>query len=183
MSISRRFTAFVTSFHSVKPLALFVLTNAVRHRAIQSTATISSTKSVLMTKIHKPVSERGIFELNGHGRCRVSTSTMSKGGNDSNTHARPMTSHSPQKSKAGSGNRAEIPPEEHYAYIQSILERLHRLEETLHIRGYSVLRWGLGLVVAVGLAVYMFREPLKENVADEIADVASRSLGKNIVAP
>ena len=27
----------------------------------------------------------------------------------------------------------------------------------------------------------MFREPLKENVADEIADVASRSLGKQIL--
>lgn len=187
MEISRKCANFVTRFHSVRPL--FVLTSVVRHRALQSSALVSYTKLSLMAKIYTPLSGREILELNGRGKCKAfgeysfvrTMSTMSKGESESSTLARPITSHSPQESKLKAGNGAEILPEEHYAYIQSILDRLHRLEETLHIRGYSVLRWGLGLVVAVGLAVYMFREPLKENVADEIADVASRSLADESV--
>ena len=44
-----------------------------------------------------------------------------------------------------------------------------------------MLRWGLSALVLAGLAIYVFREPLRENVADEVADVASRSLGKVVI--
>lgn len=60
----------------------------------------------------------------------------------------------------------------------SILERLHSLENKVRIYGYSTIRWGLGLVFLLGVGVYIFRESLRENVADEVAGVASRSLGK-----
>ena len=52
------------------------------------------------------------------------------------------------------------------------------LEESLRVRGYSILRWGLAVLLVTGFGIYIFREPLRENVADEVADVASRSLGK-----
>mgnify|MGYP006973407228 CR=1 FL=1 len=63
----------------------------------------------------------------------------------------------------------------------TILQRLHDLEESFRVRGHSVLRWGLSALVLAGLAIYVFREPLRENVADEVADVASRSLGKVVI--
>lgn len=44
-----------------------------------------------------------------------------------------------------------------------------------------MLRWGLSAFVLAGLAIYAFREQLRENVADEVADVASRSLGKVVL--
>ena len=44
-----------------------------------------------------------------------------------------------------------------------------------------MLRWGLSALLLAGLAIYVFREPLRENVADEVADVASRSLGKVVI--
>lgn len=67
------------------------------------------------------------------------------------------------------------PSEEH---THTILQRLHGLEESLRVRGYSTLRWGLAVLLVTGFGIYIFREPLRENVADEVADVASRSLGK-----
>ncbi|KAJ7376497.1 hypothetical protein OS493_034233 [Desmophyllum pertusum] len=64
----------------------------------------------------------------------------------------------------------------HHQHTTTILQRLHDLEESFRVRGYSILRWGLSALVVAGLVIYVFREPLRENVADEVADVASRSL-------
>ena len=61
----------------------------------------------------------------------------------------------------------------------TILQRLQDLEESFRVRGHSILRWGLSALVIAGFVIYIFREPLRENVADEVADVASRSLGKS----
>lgn len=66
----------------------------------------------------------------------------------------------------------------HHHHTITILQRLHDLEESFRVRGHSILRWGLSALVVAGFAIYVFREPLRENVADEVADVASRSLGK-----
>ena len=66
----------------------------------------------------------------------------------------------------------------HHHHTITILQRLHDLEESFRVRGHSVLRWGLSALVVAGFVIYIFREPLRENVADEVADVASRSLGK-----
>eukprot|EP00794_Sanderia_malayensis_P020493 gene20493-22509_t len=64
----------------------------------------------------------------------------------------------------------------------SVVVKVKDLEEHLRIRGYSTLRWGLGILSAVGFGIYMFREPIKDNLSDEVADVASRSLGdQNVV--
>lgn len=71
---------------------------------------------------------------------------------------------------------ADAPP--HHPHTTTILQRLHDLEESFRVRGHSILRWGLSALVVAGFAIYIFREPLRENVADEVADVASRSLGK-----
>lgn len=66
----------------------------------------------------------------------------------------------------------------HHQHTTTILQRLHDLEESFRVRGHSILRWGLSALVVAGLVIYVFREPLRENVADEVADVASRSLSK-----
>lgn len=64
-------------------------------------------------------------------------------------------------------------------HTTTILQRLQDLEESFRVRGHSILRWGLSALVIAGFVIYIFREPLRENVADEVADVASRSLGKS----
>lgn len=69
----------------------------------------------------------------------------------------------------------------HHHHTVTILQRLHDLEESFRVRGHSVLRWGLSALIVAGFVIYIFREPLRENVADEVADVASRSLGKATV--
>lgn len=66
----------------------------------------------------------------------------------------------------------------HHYHTITILQRLHDLEQSFRVRGYSVLRWGLSALIVTGFTIYVFREPLRENMADEVADVASRSLGK-----
>lgn len=66
----------------------------------------------------------------------------------------------------------------HHHHTTTILQRLQELEEAFRVRGHSVLRWGLSAVIVSGFVIYIFREQLKDNVADEVADVASRSLGK-----
>ena len=82
------------------------------------------------------------------------------------------------KKQAGTGdsNEGDTPPD--HPHTNTILQRLHDLEESFRVRGHSVLRWGLSGLIVVGFVIYIFREPLRENVADEMADVASRSLGK-----
>ena len=77
---------------------------------------------------------------------------------------------------AGDSNVVDTPP--HHPHTTNILQRLHDLEESFRVRGHSVLRWGLSALIVAGFIIYIFREPLRENVADEVADVASRSLGK-----
>lgn len=66
----------------------------------------------------------------------------------------------------------------HQYHTTTILQRLQDLEESFRVQGHSILRWGLSALVISGFFIYIFREPLRENVADEVADVASRSLGK-----
>ena len=82
------------------------------------------------------------------------------------------------KKQAGTGdsNVGDTPPD--HPHTNTILQRLHDLEESFRVRGHSVLRWGLSALIVAGFVIYIFREPLRENVADEVADVASRSLGK-----
>lgn len=61
-----------------------------------------------------------------------------------------------------------------------VVTQIHQLEESFRFHGYSTLRWGLsGFVLLFGF-VYLFRDRLRDNVADEVADVASRSMGKRI---
>ena len=60
-----------------------------------------------------------------------------------------------------------------------LVSRIHNLEELSRFHGYSTLRWGLSIIVATLLGVYLFRDQLRDNVADEVADVASRSMGKS----
>ncbi|XP_068682267.1 uncharacterized protein [Montipora foliosa] len=80
--------------------------------------------------------------------------------------------------------QAEAPADasSHHHHTITILQRLHDLEESFRVRGHSVLRWGLSVLVVAGFMIYVFREPLRENVADEVADVASRSLAdQNVI--
>ena len=78
--------------------------------------------------------------------------------------------------RSGDSNVVDTPPD--HPHTNTILQRLHDLEESFRVRGHSVLRWGLSALIVAGFVIYIFREPLRENVADEVADVASRSLGK-----
>ena len=83
---------------------------------------------------------------------------------------------SPEQSTKQDGIPVDSSSQHHHT--TTILQRLHDLEESFRVRGHSVLRWGLSALVVTGFVIYIFREPLRENVADEVADVASRSLGK-----
>ena len=62
-----------------------------------------------------------------------------------------------------------------------LVSRIHSLEELSRFHGYSTLRWGLSIIVAALAGVYFFRDQLRDNVADEVADVASRSMGKSVI--
>lgn len=81
------------------------------------------------------------------------------------------------KKQAGAGVSDVLDTPPHHSHTNTILQRLHDLEESFRVRGHSVLRWGLSALIVAGFVIYIFREPLRENVADEVADVASRSLG------
>ena len=59
----------------------------------------------------------------------------------------------------------------------SVVVKVKDLDNYLRIRGYSTLRVGIAILLATGFGIYMFREPIRENISDEVADVASRSLG------
>lgn len=59
-----------------------------------------------------------------------------------------------------------------------VASQIHRLEESSRFHGYSILRWGFSVFVVLSAFVYLFRDTLRDNVADEVADVASRSMGK-----
>lgn len=59
----------------------------------------------------------------------------------------------------------------------SVVVKVKDLENYLRIRGYSTLRVGITILLVTGFGIYMFREPIRENISDEVADVASRSLG------
>lgn len=171
MVIWQKLLSLVARFHSRR---LFLMsTSAIQNSTVIHLATATK---FFKPKIYSTVQkERENVRISSFRHCKfLSTNEGSK---------RNLASNSPRESKAVTENQngAEIPQEEHYAYIQSITDRLHYIEESMRIRGYSVLKWGLGLLMSVLLGLYMFREPLKDNVADEIADVASRSLGKKAV--
>lgn len=94
--------------------------------------------------------------------------------------ARRSASHeSPEQPKRQSKSPVDASSQHHHTI--TILQRLHDLEQSFRVRGHSVLRWGLSVLVVAGFIIYVFRETLRENVADEVADVASRSLGKATV--
>ena len=86
---------------------------------------------------------------------------------------------SPEQPKRQSKSPVDASSQHHHTI--TILQRLHDLEQSFRVRGHSVLRWGLIALVVAGFVIYVFRETLRENVADEVADVASRSLGKATV--
>jgi len=86
------------------------------------------------------------------------------------------------KKQAGAGVSDVLDTPPHHSHTNTILQRLHDLEESFRVRGHSVLRWGLSALIVAGFVIYIFREPLRENVADEVADVASRSLAdENVI--
>ena len=89
-----------------------------------------------------------------------------------------QSSEQPRKRQEGALTSDVVDASSHHPHTTTILQRLHDLEESFRVRGHSVLRWGLSALVVAGFVIYIFREPLRENVADEVADVASRSLGK-----
>ena len=61
---------------------------------------------------------------------------------------------------------------------RSIVVKVKDLEKYLRLRGYFALKWVLSLLGLAGFGIYMFREPIKDNLSDEVADVASRSLSR-----
>ena len=80
----------------------------------------------------------------------------------------------------------------HKSYIEYIAkshaaQTLKEVENSLirkYLKGYSRFQRRLigAIFCAVGFgafSLYMFREPIKENLSDEVADVASRSLGRH----
>ncbi|XP_038072443.1 uncharacterized protein LOC119740977 isoform X2 [Patiria miniata] len=64
----------------------------------------------------------------------------------------------------------------------TVLHRMQRLEDSLRYHGYSTIRIGLALVIFIGLAIYIFREAIREHAAEEVSQVATRSLEDRLVA-
>ena len=60
---------------------------------------------------------------------------------------------------------------------RSMVVRVMDLEKYLKKGGSLTLYWAMSILGLAGFAIYMFREPIKVNLSDEVADVASRSLG------
>ena len=115
---------------------------------------------------------RGLFGESVFGRP-VTVSAWTGRALTTRTSASPSP---PANEKDGSKTRL------HPHYMESIAKssvvvKVKDLEEHWRIKGYSTFRWGLGILVLVGFGIYMFREPIKENLSDEVADVATRSLG------
>nr|XP_054757993.1 uncharacterized protein LOC129264161 [Lytechinus pictus] len=65
---------------------------------------------------------------------------------------------------------------------RSVLHQLKKLENSLRFHGYSTVRIGVGVFIIIGLMVYLLRDPIRENVAVEVSQVASRSLEHEHVA-
>lgn len=59
-----------------------------------------------------------------------------------------------------------------------IVSQIHKLEDSSRFYGHSMLKWGLSGFAVLLACIYLFRDRLRDNVADEVADVASRSMGK-----
>ncbi|XP_071488957.1 uncharacterized protein [Diadema antillarum] len=72
---------------------------------------------------------------------------------------------------------SKSPTVQEHASHHSILTSLRRLENSLRFHGYSTLRIGVALCIVAGATVYLMWEPIRENVAVEVSQVASRSLG------
>ncbi|XP_028398794.1 uncharacterized protein LOC114522327 [Dendronephthya gigantea] len=63
-----------------------------------------------------------------------------------------------------------------------LVHKIHNLEESSRFHGYSTLRWGVSIITVTLVTIYVFRDQLRDNVADEVADVASRSLAdENVI--
>lgn len=78
------------------------------------------------------------------------------------------------KNEEASKKDADIVPEHWVPYL---MNRMHTLEESSRFHGYSTLRWGVSILVFTLVVIYACRDQLRSNVADEVADVASRSMG------
>ncbi|XP_013400075.1 uncharacterized protein LOC106166155 [Lingula anatina] len=63
-----------------------------------------------------------------------------------------------------------------HGHYSRIMERLVTIENDTRLYGYSTLRIGGAVVISTGIAVYLFREQIRENVADEVSQVTTRSL-------
>ncbi|XP_033637582.1 uncharacterized protein LOC117298429 isoform X1 [Asterias rubens] len=77
-------------------------------------------------------------------------------------------------------DESKKPPSLHHH--DTVLVNLQRLEDSLRYHGYSTVRIGFAVLVILGISVYTFRESIRENVADEVSQVASRSLDDRLVA-
>ena len=86
-----------------------------------------------------------------------------------------------QFSTDGKGKAISNPSSVNEHWGPYLVSRIHNLEESSRFHGYSTLRWGLSIIIAVLAGVYLFRDKLRDNVADEVADVASRSMGKRVL--
>ncbi|XP_072031517.1 uncharacterized protein [Amphiura filiformis] len=64
---------------------------------------------------------------------------------------------------------------------ESVGKKLQHLEDSLRYHGYSTIRIGLFIMFAAGMGLYIFRESIRENVADEVSQVAYRSLEDQMV--
>eukprot|EP00118_Oscarella_pearsei_P028040 m.1577 g.1577 ORF g.1577 m.1577 type:complete len:326 (+) comp7278_c0_seq1:41-1018(+) len=77
-------------------------------------------------------------------------------------------------------NGEEMSPHDQTRW-EYVWNRLQHVERLLYIRGYSILRVMASVVVFVVLMFYIFRDRIRENVAGEVASVASRSLEHSTV--
>eukprot|EP00128_Syssomonas_multiformis_P012910 Colp12_sorted_trinity150504_noHs@11162 len=87
-----------------------------------------------------------------------------------------------QKPTGGYGEHKPGSNQDHSGIGHATMVRLQDLDKALRVRGYSILRIGGSVFAVMTLMVWWFRDPIRSNVAEEIANVASQSLeDRNVV--
>ncbi|CAH1790761.1 unnamed protein product [Owenia fusiformis] len=58
----------------------------------------------------------------------------------------------------------------------SVMTKLRQIEDSMRVYGYSTLRIGIGVIFSAGFGIYIFRDHIRGAAADEVSNVASKSL-------
>lgn len=124
------------------------------------------------------ISTRRFFSLGSRNEPRAFACILINNSSLTKRGKKDMASIFPKFKQQRRHTSNQNPPDSVHHSVVSVVQRLHGIEESMRVKGYSLLRWGLVAIVVMITTLYLFREEVRENVADEVAVVASKSLGR-----